>query len=237
MSRELPLPGLPLSDVAQQCKTETDHYFQRTDFDPRYCYELFRRALAERVEQAWTLIYTQYTALVLGWVLQHTALASADEEAQYFVNRAFEKMWRALSPHRFAHFPDLKSLLKYLQMCVHSVITDHLRAAPPTLDAQPLVADLPQAHLPDNLSNDLSGDLSGNLWREEFWALVQKRLKSEEERLVIYYRFIQGMPPRAICQSFPEIFPNTETINLVQQNVISRLRRDPDLRKFIQENA
>ena len=196
---ELPLPSLPLNSIAQQCKAETDHYFQRTSFDPRYCYELFQRALAERLEQAWTLIYAQYTALVLGWVLQHTGLANADEEAQYFVNRAFEKMWRALSPHRFADFPDLKSLLKYLQMCVHSAITDHLRAVPPLPHLQPLVSELPQTHLPDNLAD--------SLWREEFWALVQKRLKNEEEQLVIYYRFIQGMPPRAICQSFPQVFP------------------------------
>ena len=50
-----------------------------------------------------------------------------DEEPQYFANRAFEKMWGVLSPQKFGQFPNLKSLLRYLQMCVHSVIVDYAR--------------------------------------------------------------------------------------------------------------
>ena len=60
---------------------------------------------------------------------RHAAFPASGEEAQYFVNRAFDKLWTAMTPQKFERFPDLKSLLRYLQMCVHSAIIDHVRVA------------------------------------------------------------------------------------------------------------
>ena len=91
-------------------------------------YGLFQQAIVQRVAEAWEQIYQLYTPLVQKWVVRHPSFANTGEDVDYFVNRAFEKMWRALTPEKFANFPELKSLLAYLKMCVNSVIIDHLRA-------------------------------------------------------------------------------------------------------------
>ena len=80
---------------------------------------------------------------------RHAAYAASGEEADYFINRAFEKMWLALSPERFGGFPDLKSLLRYLQMCVHSAVYDVVRktgreVAEIDIDAQMETSPFPQ---------------------------------------------------------------------------------------------
>jgi hypothetical protein len=80
-------------------------------------------------QRAWELICAQYDAQVSRWVKRHPAFPTSGEEVPYFVNRAFEKTWVALTAERFGNFPDLKSLLRYLQMCVHSAVMDHARTA------------------------------------------------------------------------------------------------------------
>lgn len=89
--RLLTLPGLAL-----RCGQESERFFRRQDYDPRYCFELFRRAILHRNSQAWEIIYTQYRPLVAGWVERHPTFPTSHEENEYFVNRAFEKMWTAL---------------------------------------------------------------------------------------------------------------------------------------------
>jgi len=125
----LDLEHLTLAGIAHRCAQESERFFRRLSNDPRYCFELFRRAILERSQEAWELVYAQYHALVLKWAALHPALSATVEEPQYFVNRAFEKMWLSITADKFVCFPDLKSVLRYLQMCVHSVIVDSARRA------------------------------------------------------------------------------------------------------------
>ena len=129
MSHQIDLRLLTLAGIAHRCAQETELFFQRQSYDPQYCFELFRRAIMERDQRAWELVYAQYRPLVAGWVNRHSAFPATGEEVQYFVNRVFEKMWVALTPAKFKQFSNLKSLLRYLQMCVHSVILDQVRVA------------------------------------------------------------------------------------------------------------
>ena len=129
MSHQTELQLLTLAGIAHRCAQETELFFQRQRYDPRYCFELFRRAIVHCNQRAWEIAYAQYRSLVAGWVERHSAFSTSGEEVQHFVNRAFEKMWVALTPDKFNNFSDLKSLLRYLQMCVHSVILDQVRVA------------------------------------------------------------------------------------------------------------
>ena len=129
MSEQAALHQLTLAGLGHRCAQESDHFFHRRPHDPRYCYELFRRAIVERSEHAWELLYRQYQALVAGWVRRHEAYGHSGEEIHYFVNRAFEKMWSAVTPEKFANFQNLKSLLGYLATCVNSVLMDNARSA------------------------------------------------------------------------------------------------------------
>ncbi|MEZ4726377.1 MAG: hypothetical protein R3E79_04505 [Caldilineaceae bacterium] len=99
------LRSLSLANVAYHCRQESERYFRRQANDSTYCYELFRRAILERSDVAWALIYDQYTPQVAGWVKSHSSYDSSGEEVGYFVNRAFEKMWSAIQPEKFPAFP------------------------------------------------------------------------------------------------------------------------------------
>src|SRR5919197_3581923 len=92
-------------------------------------YELLRRAICERDDDAWAAVLERYTRLVRSWVRQHPTAADhpGDEDAR--VNRAFERFWRAVTPERFAGFANLASLLMYLKMCAGTVTLDEVRSA------------------------------------------------------------------------------------------------------------
>jgi hypothetical protein len=224
--------ALALAQIARRCAQESDQFFQRQPHDPRFCYELLRRAILERDQQAWELIYTQYRALVSGWVTRHPAYPSSGEEVQFFVNCAFEKFWSALDPDKFQRFPDLKSLLRYLQMCVHSVIVDQGRATRPTLELDPeLIA---------GASGLAAGTISQPLdhaRRREFWHWLAARLNGEAERQVVYGSFFLALKPRELFVQYHDTFRDIAEVYRVKENVLARLRRDPDLKKFLDEDA
>jgi DNA-directed RNA polymerase specialized sigma24 family protein len=214
--------SLTLGLLVQHCAAQSERYFQRQDSDPRYCYELLRRAIFERNQQAWTLFYNQYRPLVSSWVLRHPAFVQSGEEVQFFVNCAYEKFWAAMSPAKFDHFADLKSLLRYLQTCVHSVIVDQIRQAEHR--SLPLTMEAVQVS---------SGSALDRTSREEFWRWLEARLHNEKERRVIYGSFFMELKPRELYAEFRQLFRDVGEVHRVKENVLARLRRDPDLRAYL----
>jgi DNA-directed RNA polymerase specialized sigma24 family protein len=233
MSQQTDLQTLTLAGIAHRCAHETDRFFQRQAHDPRYCFELFRRAIAGQDQRAWELVYRQYRPLVAGWVERHSAFPSSGEEAQYFLNRAFEKMWSALNPERFGQFPNLKSLLRYLQMCVNSVVYDHVRRAElPQVELEPhaLAADAP--------ANDpLAEQILDKVQQQELWSAVTARLQDDQERMVVYGSFVLGLKPRELCAHYAGSFVDVREVYRVKENVLARLRRDAALRRILGGDA
>jgi DNA-directed RNA polymerase specialized sigma24 family protein len=214
--------SLPMGQLVQHCATQSERYFQRQDSDPRYCYELLRRAIFDRNQQAWTMFYNQYRPLVASWVLRHPAFMQSGEEAQYFVNCAYEKFWAAMSPAKFNYFADLKSLLRYLQTCVHSVIVDQIRQA----EYRALPLNIESAHGATGITLDHAS-------REEFWRWLEARLHNDKERRVIYGSFFMELKPRELYAEFKQVFRDVGEVHRVKENVLARLRRDPELRAYL----
>ena len=223
---------LTLAGVAHRCARETQLFFQDRRSDPRYCFELFRRAIAERDQRAWELVYAQYCPLVAGWVKRHSAFPDSGEEPQYFVNRAFEKMWGALTPEKFGHFMSLRSLLRYLQMCVHSAILDQVRLA-----EQAVVAVQPEALATGRTTDGvIVEDLAlERLRRQELWRAIDSRLSDEQERQVVYGSFVLALKPRDICARFRDSFRDVREVYRVKERVLARLRRDAELEKLFRD--
>jgi len=217
------LRSLPLSSIAHRCRQESERYFRGQAHDPVYGYELFRRAMVERSDAAWTLLYEQYTPLVTGWVEHHSGYAGSGEDTQYFVNRAYEKLWSAIPPAKFARFPDLKSLLRYLQLCVHSVIIDHIRTEEFAALEEPTV-----------ILAGVEEPIIDQIQQQAFWQQLQRRLHDEREQQLLYYRYALGFKPRQICEHFPDEFPNIQEVYGITQNILARLRRDEELRHLFQ---
>jgi hypothetical protein len=234
MSQETDLRSLTLAGIAHRCTHETDRFFQRQGHNPRYCFELFRRAIVDRDQRAWSLLYAQYRPLVGGWVRRHPAFPESGEEIPYLVNRAFERMWSALTPDKFSGFADLKSVLRYLQMCVHSVIVDLVRVA-----EQPVVEVQLEAF---PTTSETGGALVeeqalARVRREEFWGAIDARLRNEKERRVVYGSFVLALKPRELHAQYRDIFRDVNEVYRVKENVLARLRRDDELREWLGQDA
>lgn len=234
MPHRTDLQTLPLPDIASRCARETRLFFEGQDHDLGHCFELFRRAIVDGNQRAWDRVYEQYRPLVTGWVKRHSAFPTSGEEAQYFVNRTFEKMWGAMTPTKFRRFPNLKPLLRYMQTCVHSVIIDQVRVAEqPTWDVQ--IETLTNEHGDKDMAvENLALD---RVHRQEFWKEIRTRLRDEKECCVVYGSFILALKPREIYAQFPETFYDVADVYRVKENVLARLRRDAKLKKLLKDDA
>ena len=225
----LDLPHLTLAGVAHRCAQESERFFRRLSNDPRYCFELFRRAILERSQEAWELVYAQYHALVLKWAALHPALSATVEEPQYFVNRAFEKMWLSITADKFVCFPDLKSVLRYLQMCVHSVIVDSARRA----EQSRVEASTEEEYESREQCPSVEAQVLERMQRQALWESLNSRLRNEKERRVIYGSFILNLKPQELHAAYGETFQDIEEVYRIKQNVLDRLRRDQKLFELI----
>ena len=226
-----PPQRMSLPDLAASCARETDRFFAREPHDPRYCYELLRRALVERSELAWELVYRQYRPLVTRWVTQHPAFVSSGEESAYFVNRAFERLWSGMDPDRLS-VSELRGVLRYLQMCVASVLLDHVRAAEhATLRAQ---AELPTETF-SAADPTVEQRAQAALDVDALWREIDARLVDDRERAVVYGSYALGLKPRQILAHYDHVFANVGEIYRIKENVLARLRRDELLKETLSD--
>lgn len=230
MSRESKNKNLELSDLARICAEETELFFQHRDHDTRYCFELFRRAIRENDQTAWEIIYEQYQSLVTGWVRQHQGFETSGEEANFFVTGAFAKISSILTGEKFDKFSNLQSLLSYLKMCVHSVITDYNRTA----DRANLQVSFEELKIDIQSSEPVpESAVFDKLENQNLWIRINENLNNDKERLVIKGIFVLALKPRELCDYYEGTFTNVEEVYRIKQNVFARLRRDTDFRKFL----
>lgn len=221
------LRRLPLARVAERCQGESALYARRLDHDPRFCFELFRRAIAEGDSRAWSAVYTQYahySPVARAWVESHSLFRATGEDPEYFINRAFERMWSALDAEKFARFDNLAALLRYLKMCVNSAITDYVRAR--------RREDLPLEEAYQHPAPPV--DLDG-LREAELWRVLATRLPDERERVTLYCRYVLGMKPKEICADYPQLFESVKEVYNILQLILRRLRRDERLLAYLSE--
>ncbi len=218
--------ALTLAGLTHRCAQETELFFKRHVYDPAYCYELFRRALLERNQRAYECLYTQYQPLVAGWVERHPSFPGADEEVQYFVNRAFEKMWHALGAEKFSRFGDLKALLSYLKLCTHSAVIDFARARRLALldeESSDAALTIQAGH------DDVEEEVIDEGAQQEFWRQINLRLADEKEQAVVFGSFVLAMKPAELQRRYAHLFGDVRDVYRTKQNVLERLRRDPEL--------
>lgn len=230
MATQPDLSSFSLNSLQHRCAGETQKFFNRQEHDPTYCYELFRRAILQRDQHAWELVYAQYHALVAGWIQRSTLFHTLEEDLDYFINRAFEKMWASLTSDKFAGFPDLKSLLRYLQMCSFSALVDSARQ----LERAAQIAEAELSEVEPRISIERPDPEDIAIRREQarlLWNMLEERLKSEQERIVLYGSWVQGLKPGEIYQVYPGAFRDTREVYLVKDNLLARLRRDTAMRQ------
>ena len=222
------LARMDLAMLVRHCTVESERFYRGQPHDPRFSYELFRRALVDRNETAWEEIYSHYSNLVESWVRRSGAFSSSGESSEFFVALAFTKFWRAVSPERFAAFPTLASLLHYLQLCAGCVVIDSVRA-------QSWAEMLPEEAIPLSRAPQTSPDEEAmeRVSRQEFWNYINIQLNDEAERVVVFNTFVVGMKPGDIYNHRQDLFASVNDVYNVKRNVLGRLSRNQELRRML----
>lgn len=231
--RSMQVEQFSVNDLAAHCAEETNKFLRQNASNDRYCLELFRRAIVRRDEDAWACIYQQYAPLVLTWVNQHQSAApllGQDGNAP-LVNAAFAKFAQALTPVKMDNFDSLAAVLKYLKMCVHSVIADEVRSRQlrqyeETLDG---IEQEPS-------TEDPAEDVIASLSAQSLWQIIQEELNGEDERLLLYLAYVQGMKPGEICVQYRQLFASVEDVYRIKRNVLERLRRNRRLQTLFNQH-
>ncbi len=222
------LPLIP--ELVEQCAKETNQFFKTGEGKKgTNCLQLFKQAVIQRDDQAWEAFYRQYAPLVKSWVLRHPAFQRTGEEADYFVNAAFARLWGALTPEKCDSFNDIRSVLSYLQTCTHSAILDKVRnrqAEWVDIDARVI---LNQLHTEES---QFGKKVHQSLYCQEVLAAVNERLKTPQERMVLYEAYVLGLKPGEIFERHPDMFREVHDIYRIKENVLTRLRRDKELQKL-----
>jgi hypothetical protein len=238
------LSRTPVGDLAAACRRETDRFRSGQPSADEYCFELFRRAISDRDEAAWEAVVVQYRGVVLTWVQRHGGASVQD--ADYWVNRTFDRFWSAMRPERFGLFEGLPRVLKYLQMCAATAVLDELRAQRATphesLDqlfgARPgAQRETPGAEVGDPAGTDAEASAVERLAGQELWGAIAAEVPDEGERTVLYCSFALGMKPAEIAERRPELFAGVPDVYRIKRNVLERLRRSPAIRRFVEEGA
>ncbi len=217
--------------LAVLCERETTKYFQRAAHDPRFCFELFRRASEHDDQRAWEILYQQYHALIHGWVVRHPAFNQRREQPEHYVSLAIEKLWAALRGDRFQRFSDLPSILAYLKRCVTTTLIDDARKRQFEEVAIELVEG-PSA-LQDS-APDPALIYQRRASQQELWAYVQECVKGDAESIVLYDSFVLALKPNEILGRHTDVFGTIDDVYRVKQNMMNRFRRDAKISKWVE---
>ena len=190
-------------------------------------YELFRRAIVERDDDAWAESATHYRRLMLSWARDSSTRMAVADSYEDLADHALARAWMALSPTRFANFPSLGAVLAYLRACVTAVVIDCARAeaARERMIGKLEVGD---AASPEAL-------VLGNLDRAELWRVVGGLIAGDQERVVVVESYLFALPPRTILARHPELFADIDAVYAAKRNLLARLKGSGVLREMFEE--
>lgn len=214
--------ALSVAQLAQRCAEEMARYQRREPHDPRCCYELFRYALEQRSEEAWTAIYDQYHRLVNHW------LGHVPGDVDVLVNQAFTRFWSALPPDRFADFPSLDAILAYLKRCAQGVAIDARRREERRRAREVALFQMQQATAAGEIISSATLALD-EIISEQLYEYVTERLNGTQESIAFRASFEWGLGPAEIAERWADVFSCAREVSRVKERILRRLRRDGGL--------
>lgn len=219
--------ALSVAALARLCEAETRKFLLHETSCDAFSLELFRRAICERDPSAWEAVVAQYRGVVRAWLHRHPAWPAVEDNDDDWINRVFARFWLAVSPERFLSFPGMAALLRYLKLCVHSLLLDELRSRQAGRLTQ-LTEDIT-----DRYASDAVEALTGELASQTLWEAISAEIRDERERIVAHHCLMLDWKPREIFARYPERFADTQAVYCVKRNLLDRLRRSPAIREFL----
>ena len=214
---ELP-KNMRLSALADRCMSEINNFRRGEASSDQYCLEIFRRAMLEHDDAAWTLLVDRFKEFLLAAFRRHpkSEAASHLDSPENYVARAFARFWNAVHNQQVM-FTSLGAALRYLRVCLDSTILDMLRANARAREVplpEPGFAGEPAVVDPDEES--------------ELWEVIRTMLPTERERRLAFLLYQCNLKPREIVRLRPQEFSNVNEIYRLRRNIVDRLERGAD---------
>lgn len=216
------LPPYSVESLAQACAEQASRRgMPASGFDP--CYELFRRALAlPPDESAWQAILGQYSRLISYWLGQHSS-----EDAIQEVFLRFWKTQHAAGSLFVARFPNISTVMGYLKRCALAVRFEAWREE----ERRCLLWDrLRDAALVESVLELMRPDRGHESF--DYRQLVLSRLVDEREHVVFELMYRYDLAPHEVQTERPDLFPDVRVVYRVKENLLKRLKRDRELRRW-----
>jgi len=212
-----------LSTLADLCSKELMLHRRREPADDSYCLEIFRRAMVQHDDQAWSTVQKCFGEIVRIWVRSHTSsdIALLHDTEENYVAQTFSRFWYAVRDQRL-EFATLNSALSYLHATLNGLIMDTMR-----VHFRSREVSLPE---PGLSQEPVAEDIDDN---PTLWESLRSLLPDERERRVTYLLYYCGLKPREIVSRFPIEFDDVKEVYRLNQNVIERLRRNRDRLRWL----
>lgn len=207
--------------IAEHCQQHIQKYRHRLDHDLSYCFELFRRAFAERSEEAYTLLYQTYLNLIYHWVYRHPYFPSLDMPADYYVADCMGHFFLTMRGN-FERFQSVPAILRYWQKCVNTILLNEAR--------KKQVSAVPIENIEAYPDDDRVDD---RLIQTTIWQRVESLLPENKDRLLAHLVFVQGLKPKQIVEYHSAIWQETNDVRVDRQRITRCLVGDPTLRQLL----
>src|SRR5437870_3417277 len=98
ISMDETLRGMQLSLLADKCGSEMKRHRRRESIDDRYCLEIFRRAILERMDAAWSVLQQRFSDVVRIWLHSnpHKDVALRRDTEENYIAQTFSRFWYAV---------------------------------------------------------------------------------------------------------------------------------------------
>jgi len=214
---ELPR-NMSLSALADRCMSEINNYRRGEAYSDQYCLEIFRRAMLERDNAAWTVLEDRFREFLLGSFRRHprSEAASRLDSPENYVAKAFARFWFAAVHNQRLEFTTLAAALSYLRGCLNSTILDALRAYSRAKEVALPEPGFPLEPVEEEHDNG-----------PDLWGAIRSILPERERRLA-YLLYHCNLKPREIIRVCPQEFSNVQEIYRLRRNIVERVQRCVD---------
>lgn len=209
-----------VNELARRCQQETDTYHRIGSSDPFPCLTLFRLALEENREDAWNKIVELYAVELRRRCYKYASWNYLIQEDQDDI--VFETFERLAEQNRKKplQISSLEGVLKYLYLCLSTVILLHKRAREKhhfVVGGLHYVTDMLEPDPTDGVAHDMAA--------QEIWQQVKSCCDNSCEEQVMHHWLSQNDTAAEIVQDLSACHLTVVKVYQIVEKVLRRYRK------------
>jgi len=215
---------IPLTICPEPGSNELQRFRWKAPFDERAGVEIFRRALIEQTNEAWSALQHCFSETIRIWIRSHpnSDVALLRDSEENYIAQTFSRFWYAVHDQH-VEFSTLPAALSYLHATLNGLITDTLRFH---LRLRSREVPFPESGLFDEPCAEEPLD-------SESLESIQMLLLNQRERRIFYLLYSCGLKPREVVNRCPQEFDDVKEIYRLNTNIIGRLRRNRNRLRYL----